>query len=94
MHEQPLIEALADLEHASWARWMSYLFSQCEQQTDGSMLIPAALVKHWQWEVETPYAQLPERYQQSDRKEVAHLLPIIARYMNTAVPTQERSEHP
>jgi len=77
MNKQKLIERLADKEHESWARWMTYLFGKCERQADGSMLIPAELVAHWQQEVETSYADLPERYQQSDRDEVAHILPII-----------------
>lgn len=80
MNEQELIERLADKEHASWARWMTYLFSQCEKQEDGSLRIPSALVKHWQQEIDTPYSELPERYKQSDRNEVAHILPIIAEF--------------
>lgn len=77
MNEQELIEALADMEHASWSRWQSYLFSKCERLSNGALLIPAELVKHWQHEIDTPYAQLPERHKQSDRNEVAHILPII-----------------
>ncbi len=80
MNRQALIEQLADKEHASWARWMTYLFSKCEKQTDGSLLIPATLVSHWEREIETPYSELPERYKQSDRNEVAHILPIIDEY--------------
>lgn len=80
MTEQELIEQLADKEHASWVRWMAYLFSKCEKQEDGSLLITPGLVKHWQREIETPYSELPERYKQSDRNEVVHILPIIAAY--------------
>src|SRR5690349_13503273 len=29
MSREELIERLADKEHASWARWMGYLFSKC-----------------------------------------------------------------
>jgi hypothetical protein len=29
MDKSELIEQLADKEHASWARWMEYLFSKC-----------------------------------------------------------------
>ena len=75
-----LIECLADKEHASWARWMAYLFSRCERHADGSLTMSAADVAHWQHEVATHYADLPERIKQSDRDEVAHILPIIAQY--------------
>lgn len=77
MDMQKLTEELAAKEHESWARWMSYLFSKCEAQPDGSMLIPSELVARWQEEVNTPYTSLPEPQKQSDRKEVFHILPII-----------------
>jgi len=52
--EQELIEQLADKEHASWARWMRYLFNVCEAyfivDPDGftryeGVLIPPELVQ-------------------------------------------------
>lgn len=85
MTEQELIEALADKEHARWARWMDYLFSKCERQSDGSLVIPANRVDHWQHEIDTSYADLPERYKQSDREEVAHILPIIEEYVGRQI---------
>ena len=83
MTEEELIEALADKEHASWARWMDYLFSKCKRERDGSMTIPADYVRHWEREVSTPYAALSEAAKQSDRNEVAHILPIVRRYADT-----------
>lgn len=80
MTEQELIEALADKEHASWARWMAYLFSICEKDSDSNVTISGSLVKRWQRQIETPYAELSEREKQSDRDEVAHILPIIEEY--------------
>jgi hypothetical protein len=88
MTKQELIEQLADKEHASWARWMEYLFSRClevgDKDEEGyhSYVIHGELVKHWQKEIGTPCAELPERYKQSDRDEVAHVLPIIEEYAN------------
>lgn len=75
-----LIEQLADKEHASWSRWMTYLFSRCESLPDGRLALPYDLARHWQRQVDTPYADLSEREKQSDRVEVAHILPIIRRY--------------
>ncbi len=80
MTKAELIEALADKEHASWAHWMDYLFSQCEKQSDGSLLIPLRLALRWNRQTYTPYADLSEREKQSDRDEVTHILPIIEQY--------------
>lgn len=90
MSEQELIELLADKEHASWAHWMSYLFSKCERLEDGSMHIPADFVKHWQQEIDTPYVDLPERYKQSDREQVQAIIPIIRLF--AGVHTCEKSD--
>jgi hypothetical protein len=83
MTEEELIEALADKEHASWARWMDYLFSKCEETYEGHYVIPVEFVKRWRGQVHTPYEQLSEQEKQSDRDEVAHILPIIREFTQT-----------
>jgi len=80
MTEQELIEKLSAAEHASWARWMKYLFSLCILQNDGTLTIPVDRVAWWQKEIDTPYAELTEELKQFDRDEVAHILPIIHDY--------------
>jgi hypothetical protein len=86
MTEQELIEALADKEHASWARWMAYLFANCLDVGDydvagyQSYVIPRELVARWKRQIVTPYTDLSEREKQSDRDEVAHILPIVEEY--------------
>lgn len=80
LSEQELIEALADKEHASWARWMNYLFSKCVNTVEGDVVIPFAPAQRWVLQVETPYADLTEQEKQSDRDEVVHILPIIRAY--------------
>ncbi len=80
MTHAELIEALADKEHASWARWMDYLFSRCPFTEEGDAIIPRELVDRWRKQVNTPYAELSEQEKQSDRDEVAHILPIIEQY--------------
>ncbi len=84
MTESELIEQLADKEHASWARWMEYLFSKCEPLSDGSLVIPFPYVVRWRRQTETPYVGLSDNEQQSDRNEVAHILPIIKEYAHAA----------
>src|SRR5690348_10698177 len=87
-----LVEALSAKEHESWSRWQSYLFSCCERASDGSMIIPSALVKRWQRQIDTPYAQLSEREKQSDRNEVAKILPIIRAFAQEHPSTNEDKE--
>lgn len=78
--EQALIEALADKEHASWARWMEYFLGNCKRQPDGALVIAAEYVGKLEQQMCTPYAELSEREKQYDRDEVAHILPIIREY--------------
>lgn len=81
-----LIEQLADAEHASWARWMAYLFSRCDRLgADEALTIPADLVKRWRRQTDTPYADLSEREKQSDRDEVAHIVPVIKQHVTLAL---------
>ena len=77
MTDAELIERLADAEHASWSRWMAYLFTRCAFNADGSVTISERDYVHWQTQVITPYADLSEREKESDRKEVRHILPIL-----------------
>ncbi len=77
LSEQELIEQLADKEHDSWARWMRYLFSRCPFTEKGDAIIPRELVARWKRQAATPYVELSEQEKQSDRNEVAHILPII-----------------
>lgn len=88
MTKHELIEVLAAAEHASWARWMDYLFSKCEHHLDGSATIPAWAVQRWSRQAATEYADLEDDEQKSDRDEVARILPAINTYANT--PPNER----
>ena len=80
MNEAQLIESLADREHASWSRWMAWLFKVSYKKSDGSVVISAENVERWERQVDTPYADLSEAEKESDRKEVAHILPIIKEF--------------
>jgi hypothetical protein len=94
MTQEELIELLADKEHASWANWMRYLFSKCDdwyevdvhgKEIYSGKIIPLSLVERWQKQLETDYAELSEREKQSDRDEVAHILPIIEEYNQSQI---------
>ena len=73
-----LLETLASIEHERWSHWQSYLHSKCiPHGTDGALLIPADLVKHWEEQIKTPYPQLTEDEKESDRDQVRKYLPLV-----------------
>jgi len=83
MTKDELIEALADCEHESWARWQAYLHSVCTENSDGSLTIPPEYVERWVRQIHTPYRDLSESEKQSDREEVARILPVIERFIRS-----------
>jgi hypothetical protein len=74
-----LIEELSAIEHERWSHWQRYLHDQCERQSDGSLTIPAELVRRWSEQMSTPYAQLSESEKESDREQVRRYLPVIVK---------------
>jgi hypothetical protein len=75
-----LLEQLADAEHDSWARWMNYLFAKCSHgwhEGKSAAVIPPDLVERWKRQAATTYAELSESEKQSDRGEVALIVPMI-----------------
>lgn len=81
MTKDELVEQLADKEHESWARWMAYLFSRCEPNSDGSLHVPSDYVASLQKQIDASYAELSEQEKQYDRDEVACIMPIIEEYV-------------
>lgn len=77
LRDSQTIERLAAVEHARWAHWQRYLHEQCRPNSDGSLTIPAELVRRWTTQMNTPYAELSETEKDSDREQVERYLPII-----------------
>lgn len=75
--QKKLIEKLAAIEHKRWAHWQSYLHSQCLENDDGSLTIPADLVKKWNKQIDTDYFSLTESEKDSDREQVLKYLPLL-----------------
>lgn len=73
-----LIDQLAEIEHRRWAHWQRYVHSNSLRQPDGSLLVPAPLVKRWETQIATSYADLEEAEKESDREQVRKYLPTIA----------------
>ncbi|MCK4108932.1 hypothetical protein [Acinetobacter radioresistens] len=75
--QKELIEKLAAIEHKRWAHWQRYLHSQCLENDDGSLTIPADLVKKWSKQINTDYSSLTESEKDSDREQVMKYLPLL-----------------
>lgn len=77
LREAVLTERLAAVEHERWAHWQSYLHAKGHRHPDGSLTLPADLVKQWDDQIARPYEALTEREKDSDREQVARYLPLI-----------------
>lgn len=77
VRSEELLERLAAAEHTRWAHWQQYVHDQAHRQPDGSLLLPADLVRRWEKQIATPYEHLSDEERQSDRDQVARYLPII-----------------
>ena len=84
LRSQHLIERLAAIEHERWSHWQWHLHEQCTPGADGSLTIPADLVRRWTAQINTPYAQLTEHEKDSDREQVERYLPVIMAALEAA----------
>lgn len=74
-----VLEELSAIEHERWALWQKYMHNNGNLQADGSLLLPADLVDHWEKQIDTPYESLSEKEKESDREQVRKYLPTIVR---------------
>ena len=86
LRHHELIEELAAAEHERWAHWQRYLHEQCIPGPDGSLTIPAELVRRWAAQMNTPYTDLSETEKNSDREQVERYLPLIERALDGRLP--------
>lgn len=70
-------EALAAYAHDAWAGWMQYLFKFGTRNEDGTFTINASQVERWSRQMATPYADLSEAEEASDRKEADQILALV-----------------
>src|SRR6266700_527121 len=61
---------------------MFLLSVRCEYTMHGDAVIPMELALRWKIQAHKSYERLSEQEKQSDRDEVAHILPIIDAYRN------------
>lgn len=70
-------EQLADLCHRQWTGWMRYMFSKGISNFDGTWTMPAKMVERWTRQMNTPYSQLSQSEQDSDRSEADRFMEVI-----------------
>lgn len=70
-------EKLSCAAHETWASWMNHLFLHSDESNDGSVNIPAHLVRRWRRQMATPYSHLSEREKNSDRKQADRIIKIL-----------------
>jgi hypothetical protein len=75
---ETLVEDLAAIEHERWAHWQRYMHDKGKRRPDGSLVLPAELVRHWETQIATDYSNLSESEKNSDREQVRRYLPLIA----------------
>ena len=80
-----LLEQLASVEHERWSLWQRHVHKQCVPGADGSLTIPADLVRRWTGQMDTEYAQLSENDKDRDREQVQRYLPVIASALDRTV---------
>jgi hypothetical protein len=71
------IDRLAEVEHERWAHWQRYVHSKGERQADGSIVLPPDLVRRWERQIETPYADLSEDEKKSDCDQVRRYISTV-----------------
>lgn len=88
-----LIEKLAAIEHERWADWQKWMIGSAGTDTtprykfneDGSITIPAVLIKAWRRQINTSYKDLTDNEKQSDRDQVMRYWPLIQEHTAQAV---------
>jgi hypothetical protein len=85
-----VLDRLAAVEHERWAHWQRYLHDQCERRDDGSLVIPADLVRRWEEQIITPYQDLSVEEQRSDQEQVLKYLPVVIEALGGTPETRPR----
>jgi hypothetical protein len=80
MKQTKIIDILANQSHISWSNWMKYLFELCEQQQDGTVIIPKILVERWKRQINTSYEDLSLEEQSSDKLEAIKYIKLLETY--------------
>lgn len=84
-----LLQRLSAVEHERWSHWQQYMHSKGQRQPDGSLTLPAEMVRQWDKQIHTKYADLSPAEQVSDQEQVHRYLPIVIDVVMHAVTGSE-----
>ena len=82
LNSPEMLEALAAVEHERWSHWQRYLHSQCTQNSDGSLTIPASEVTRWSRQMYTKYLDLTDAEKESDREQAGEYLDVLRQMLS------------
>ena len=77
-----LREKLAAYAHEAWSGWMRYMFKKCKfigylERGNVRIEMPTELYERWTYQMNTPYAELPEDMKLSDCDEADKMITIV-----------------
>ena len=73
-------EALAAYAHGIWSQWVSYVISTHEREKLGcAPFISDEDVKHWKYQISTPYAELSDEEKKGGRYQADKIIAILRR---------------
>lgn len=75
--EVVFFEQLAAIEHERWADWQKYMHGLSGTTPAGDLVLPVGLVRKWERQINTPYAELSEEEKESDRNQVRRYWGLI-----------------
>lgn len=70
-------DTLAKLAHEQWSGWMEYLFEKGVFNPDGTWTMPSWAVQEWFHQMKTPFSELSNKEQDSDRKEADKFIAVF-----------------
>lgn len=70
-------EVLAAFAHEQWSGWMRYLFEKGERDEYGNFVILMPEFVRWTRQMNTPYAELSNEEQESDRRQADKMLTAL-----------------
>lgn len=85
-----LLQKLAAVEHERWSHWQQYMHDKGERRPDGSLTLPPEMVRQWDQQIRTAYADLSPTEQESDQEQVQRYLPVLIRALTASAEAQER----
>ncbi|HEU5086003.1 MAG TPA: hypothetical protein VFT99_01115 [Roseiflexaceae bacterium] len=83
--QRDLQAALAEYAHQAWSRWIEYELRKGMLHEDGSLTLPAHLVKRWSRQMSTAYHELQLGDQARSQNEADRIVRVLDRCARNAV---------